>query len=141
MLIATVGRYRDHFLALAFYPTITLRYLDVHAGLPRPEFTDPARLWKKFKRGNLGAAAAWLLLDVVIRVIGTTIGLAALAAPFLVMNQRDDRGRVLFGTWLICAACVAVYIPVHLDIRYLVPLIPLQCLLAATLWDAFRPPE
>jgi len=32
---------------------------------------------------------------------------------------------------------VAVYIPVHLDIRYLVPLIPLQCLLAATLWGAF----
>ena len=70
-----------------------------------------------------------------------TIGLAALAAPFLVMNQHNDRGRVLLGVWLICASCVAVYLPVHLDIRYLVPLIPLQCLLAATLWDSFRPPE
>jgi hypothetical protein len=34
MFIATVGRYRDHFLALAFYPPVTLRYLEVHAGLP-----------------------------------------------------------------------------------------------------------
>jgi len=140
MFIATFSRYRDHFLALAFYPSITFRYLDVHAGLPRPEFADPARLWKKFKRGNR-RAGAWLLLDVVMRVIGMTIGLAALAAPFLVMNQHDDRGRVLLGVWLICASCVAVYLPVHLDIRYLVPLIPLQCLLAATLWDAFKSPE
>jgi hypothetical protein len=139
MFIATIGRYRDHFLALAFYPPITLRYLAIYAGLPRPEFTVPGRLWKKLTRGNL-RAGGWLLIDVVMRVIGTAIGLAALAAPFLVMNQRDDRGRVLLGTWLICAACVAVYIPVHLDIRYLVPLIPLHCLLAATLWDAFKPP-
>ena len=81
------------------------------------------------------------MIDVVMRVIGTAIGLAATAAPFLLMNQHDDRGRALLGTWFICVSCVAVYIPVHLDIRYLVPLIPLQCLLAATLWDAFRPPE
>jgi hypothetical protein len=140
MFIATVSRYRDHFLALAFYPSITLRYLDVHAGLPRPEFTDPARLWKKLKRGNL-SAGVWLLLDVVMRAIGMTIGLAATAAPFLLMNQCDDRGRALLGTWIICVSCVAVYIPVHLDIRYLVPLIPLQCLLAATLGDAFKPSE
>ena len=40
-------------------------------------------------------------------------------------------GAALLGTWLICASCVAVYIPVHLDIRYLVPLIPLHCLLGA----------
>jgi hypothetical protein len=140
MFIATVARYRDHFPALAFYPLVTLRYLHVHAGLPRPEFTAPKRLWKKLRRGNLGAGA-WLLIDVVMRVIGTAIGLAATAAPFLLMHQHDDRGRVLLGTWLICVSCVAVYIPVHLDIRYLVPLIPLQCLLAATLWDGFRPPE
>ena len=139
MFFATVSRYRDHYLALAFYPSITLRNLDLYAGLPRPEFTDPARLWKKLKRGNL-SAGAWLLLGVVMRVIGITIGLAALAAPFLLMNQRDDRGRALLGTWIICLSCVAVYIPVHLDIRYLVPLIPLQCLSAATLWDAFKTP-
>jgi hypothetical protein len=140
MFIATISRYRDHFLALAFYPLITLRYLDVHARRPRPEITDPARLWKKLKRGDL-SAGSWLLIDVVMRVIGTAIGLAATAAPFLLMNQNDERGRVLLGTWFSCVSCVAVYIPVHLDIRYLVPLIPLQCLLAATLWDAFGSPE
>jgi len=75
MFIATVSQYRDHFLALAFYPSVTLRYLDVYAGLPRPEFAAPDRLWKKFRSGNL-SAGAWLLLDVVMRVIGTAIGLA-----------------------------------------------------------------
>jgi len=140
MFIATVSRYRDHFPALAFYPLITLRYLAIYAGMPRPEFTAPAQLWKKFRRGSL-SAGAWFLVDFAMRVIGTAIGLAAAAAPFLLMNQHDDRGRALLGTWFICVSCVAVYIPVHLDIRYLVPLIPLQCLLAATLWDAFRPPE
>jgi hypothetical protein len=65
--------------------------------------------------------------------------LAAMAAPFLLINQNDDRGRVLLGTWLIGASFLVVYLPVHLDIRYLVPVIPLQCLLAATLWDGFRP--
>jgi hypothetical protein len=140
MFIATVSRYRDHFLALAFYPTVTLRYLAVYAGLPRPAFTDPARLWKKLLwKGDLSASdAAWLLIDLVTRVIGTAMGLAAIAAPFLLINQNDDRGRVLLGTWLICASFLAVYLPVHLDIRYLVPIIPLQCLLAATLWDAAR---
>ena len=34
MFIATLGRYRNHFLALAFYPPITLRYLAIYAGLP-----------------------------------------------------------------------------------------------------------
>ena len=137
MFIATLSRYRDHFLALAFYPTVTLRYLAVYAGLPRPKFTDPARLWKRLLwKGNLSASvAAWLLIDLVTRVIGTAMGLAAMAAPFLLINQNDDRGRVLLGTWLIGASLLAVYFPVHLDIRYLVPLIPLQCLLAATLWD------
>src|SRR5215467_14300553 len=89
MFIATVSRYRDHFLALAFYPTVTLRYLAVYAGLPRPKFTDPARLWKRLLwKGNLSASvAAWLLIDLVTRVIGTAMGLAAMAAPFLLINQ------------------------------------------------------
>jgi hypothetical protein len=142
MFIATVSRYRDHFLALAFYPTVTLRYLVVYTGLPRPEFTDPARLWKKLLKGNLSAAAtAWLLIDTVMRVIGTTMGLAAIAAPFLLINRNDDRGRVLLGTWLVGASCLAVYLPVHLDIRYLVPMIALQCVLAATLWDGLQAPN
>jgi hypothetical protein len=140
MFITMIGRYRDHFLGLSFQPLITLRYLAVYAGLARPEFADPTKLWTKFMRGDL-RAAAWFLADFVMKVIGTAIGLAAIAAPLLLINQRDDRGRVLLGTWFICASCVAVYLPVHLDIRYLIPLIPLQCLLAATLWDAFRRPE
>jgi hypothetical protein len=76
-----------------------------------------------------------------MRVIGTAMGLAAMAAPFLLINQNDDRGRVLLGIWLIGVSLLAVYLPVHLDIRYLVPLIPLQCLLAATLWNAYGSPK
>ena len=113
-------------------------YLAAYADLPRPQITIPLVLWENLKRGDIGAAA-WLTIDVTARLIGTLIGLFALAAPFLLMRRNDERGVALLGTWLICASCVAVYIPVHLDIRYLVPLIPLHCLLGATLWHAYRP--
>ena len=138
MGVATIGRYRDHFLALPFHPLNTIRYLAAYADLPRPEITIPLVLWENLKRGDIGAAA-WLMIDVATRLIGTLIGLFALAAPFLLMRRNDERGVALLGTWLICASCVAVYIPVHLDIRYLVPLIPLHCLLGATLWHAYSP--
>ena len=139
MGVATIGRYRDHFIALPFHPLNTIRYLAAYADLPRPQITIPLVLWENLKRGDIGAAA-WLTIDVTARLIGTLIGLFALAAPFLLMRRNDERGVALLGTWLICASCVAVYIPVHLDIRYLVPLIPLQCLLGATLWHAYRRP-
>ena len=138
MGVATIGRYRDHFIALPFHPLNTIRYLAAYADLPRPEITIPLVLWENLKRGDMGAAA-WLMIDVTARLIGTLIGLFALAAPFLLMRRNDERGAALLGTWLICASCVAVYIPVHLDIRYLVPLIPLHCLLGATLWHAYSP--
>jgi hypothetical protein len=136
MLVATVGRYRDHFLALLFHPLNTIRYLEVFAGFPRPEFTDSRFLWENVKSGDVGSTV-WLLTDVTTRLIGSLIGLLALAAPFLLLRRNDKRGPALLGTWLICASCVAVYIPVHLDIRYLAPLIPLHCLLGATLWHAY----
>jgi hypothetical protein len=132
MLVATLGRYRDHFLALPFHPLNTIRYLAVYAGFPRPVITSPTVLWENLKGGDIGAAA-WLLVDATTRLIGTLIGLFAFAAPFILKRRNDDRATALLGTWLICAACVAVYIPVHLDIRYLVPLNPLHCLLGATL--------
>jgi hypothetical protein len=94
--------------------------------------TSPTVLWENLKGGDIGAAA-WLLVDATTRLIGTLIGLFAFAAPFILKRRNDDRATALLGTWLICAACVAVYIPVHLDIRYLVPLNPLHCLLGATL--------
>jgi hypothetical protein len=136
MLIAALGRYRDHYVALPFHPLNTIRYLAAYAGSPRPVLTTPLLLWENLKGGDIGAAA-WLLIDVTTRLIGTLIGLFALVAPFLLMRRNDERGPALFGTWLICASCVAVYLPVHLDIRYLVPLIPLHCLLGATLWHAY----
>jgi hypothetical protein len=116
MLVTTLGRYRDHFLALPFHPLNTVRYLAVYAGFSRPAITSPTTLWGDLKSGDIGAAA-WLLVDATTRLIGTLIGLFAFAAPFVLMRRNDDRGAALFGTWLICAACVAVYIPVHLDIR------------------------
>jgi hypothetical protein len=138
MGVATIGRYRDHFIALPFHPLNTIRYLAAYADLPRPEITIPLVLWESLKRGDIGAAA-WLMIDATTRLIGSLIGLFALAAPFLLMRRNDERGTALLSTWLICASCVAVYLPVHLDIRYLVPLIPLHCLLGATLWHAYSP--
>ena len=139
MLITALSGYRDRYIALPFHPTNTIRSLAVYSGAPRPVFSSPLLLWANLESGDIGAAA-WLLLLVATQLIGTLIGLLATAAPFVLMRRNDDRGAALLGIWLICACCVAVYIPVRLDDRYLLPLIPLHCLLGATLWHAYRRP-
>jgi len=137
MLTAVLSRYREHFIALPFHPINTIRYLAIFAGHPRPALTSSVVIWADIKGGNLGAVV-WLLIHVITQLIGTLIGLLSLAAPFVLMRRNDKRGAALFGAWCICGGFLAVYMPVHLDIRYLVPMIPLQCLLGVTLLHAYR---
>jgi hypothetical protein len=139
MLITALSGYRDRYIALAFHPINTVRSLEVYSGAPRPVFSSPLVLLANLGSGDI-AAAGWLLLLVTTQLLGTLIGLLATAAPFVLKRRNDDRAAVLLGMWLICACCVAVYFPVRLDDRYLLPLIPLHCLLAATLWHAYRRP-
>jgi hypothetical protein len=131
MALASIRRYRERYLALPFHPPNAARLLLLYSGHPSPKIANPGMLWQDAQRGS-GSAAFWLLVYGATRAIGTVIGLLAAAAPFLLLRKGDHRALALLGMWLICAGCIAVYLPVHLNERYLVPLIPLQCLLAGT---------
>ena len=131
MALASLGRYHERYLALPFHPLNAARLLRLYAGRPSPWISNPGMLWQQAQMGS-ASAAFWLLVYGATRVVGTVIGVLALVAPFLLLRNGDHRARAVLGMWLICVGFVAVYLPVHLNERYLVPLIPLHCLLAGT---------
>jgi hypothetical protein len=131
MVVASIGRYRERYLALPFHPPNAARLLLLYSGHPSPKISNPGMLWQDAQKGSV-SAAFWLVVYGVTLAIGTVIGLLAAAAPFLLLRKGEHRTLALLGTWLICAGFIAVYLPVHLNERYLAPLIPLQCLLAGT---------
>ncbi|MGI3777229.1 MAG: hypothetical protein ACRYGC_08035, partial [Janthinobacterium lividum] len=129
MLLATVGNLRHEFLALPFQPLDTVGALMVYAGWPRPAFDRLNVEWAALRQGS-ATAALWIAADVLTRLLGTAIACLAIAAPWLRGTPPDTRRRLL-GLWLVCAGFVALYAPVHLEPRYLVPIVPLACLIAA----------
>lgn len=131
MAMASIGRFRERYLALPFHPLNAARFLQLSSGHPSPKIANPGQLWQDVQSGST-SAGFWLLVYGATRAIGTLIGVLAVAAPFLLLHKGDYRALALLGTWLICAGLMAVYLPVHLSERYLVPLIPLQCLLAGS---------
>jgi hypothetical protein len=131
MALTSVGRYHERYLALPFHPLSAARLLMLYPGRPSPWISNPGMLWRDARMGSV-SAAFWLLVYSATRAVGTVIGLLAVASPFLLLRNRDHRALAMLGMWLICVGLIAVYLPVHLNERYLVPLIPLQCLLAGT---------
>jgi hypothetical protein len=124
MLLATVQNFRHEFLALPFQPVDTLGALMVYANWPRPVFDRLNLLWTNLRHGS-ALAGLEILLDVSTRLIGTALCLFAIVVPF---RQRRPE---LIGLWLICGAFVGIYLPVHIEPRYLVPVVPLVTLIAA----------
>ncbi len=133
MLLATLGNLRHEFLALPFQPLDTVGALMVYAGWPRPAFDRLNVEWAALRHGR-ALAAFWIAADVLTRLLGTAIACFAIAAPWLPATRRatpPDTLRRLRGLWLVCAGFVALYAPVHLEPRYLVPIVPLACTIAA----------
>ena len=142
MLRGMMVRFPIKILAGTFQPVDTVAELPRQIGLPRPAYGQPALLWQDVAGGS--ALALLILLALVGgRSIGYATGLLALVAPLL-LARHDSRRLPLLGTWLICAVFIMVYLPVHLEQRYLVPIIPLTCLLgvvgAQAVWARRRPP-
>ncbi len=125
MLGATVSSIRHEYLAMPFQPMDTVGALAVYAGWPRPSFDRLNILWPRARYGD-AMAALFILLDVATRLVGTAIGLAGLILPWL--PGRDWRLRAL---WCVPVGFVAVYAPVHIEARYLAPVVPIVTLLAA----------
>ena len=75
--------------------------------------------------GGSRASMAVRLLDTLTRAVGVAISLTAIIGPWLLRGAQQLR-----ALWCVCAGLVAVYLPVHLEPRYLTPAVPLICLLA-----------
>jgi hypothetical protein len=58
---------------------------------------------------------------------------AAVVLPWL-----PGRSWRLRGLWLVCGGFIGVYLPVHLETRYLLPVVPVACVLAAAGLEAAR---
>jgi len=130
MLVATIQNFRHEFLALPFQPVDTVGALIVYAGWPRPVFDRLNLLWAALRHGSV-LAGLEIAFDVTTRLAGTCIAVLAIATPWVLRRRPDRTARVLLGFWLVCAGYFAVYLPVHIEPRYLVPVVPLACLLAA----------
>jgi uncharacterized membrane protein YfcA len=84
-------------------------------------------LWRLTKEGSFFALPILLALWVG-RAIGLAVTLGAIVSPFL-LARSDSRRAAIFCAWLACGGFVAVYLPVHLEQRYLIPIVPMLCLL------------
>lgn len=130
MIEASLERFPNKMLAIAFQPLDTAAEFPRQLGEPRPWFTRLDVIWRELRAGSLVAALVLAAL-VLSRAMGTALGLAAIAAPLLVARD-DPRWLPLLGAWLWAGGQVGVYLPVHLEIRYLIPIAPVLALLAAT---------
>ena len=130
MLMASLQNFRHEFLAMPFQPVDTVGALMVYAGWPRPVFDRLNLLWSALRHGS-AVAGLEIAADVLTRLLGTAISLLAIATPLLLRGQSDRAARTRFGLWLVCCAFPAVYLPVHIEPRYLAPVVPLVCVLAA----------
>ena len=153
MLLATISNLRHEFLALPFQPVDTVGALMVYAGWPRPAFDRLNVEWSALRHAPFVAtrasAALCIVADLLTRLLGTLIALAAILSPWLPAawwpGGRERHPGLppgtlwrLRGLWLVCAGFVGLYAPVHIEPRYLVPIVPLACVIAACAWTAGR---
>jgi hypothetical protein len=127
MLRATASRLPVKMLWITFMPVDTAADVHRQTGEPRPWFGRPEALWQRFQNGSIFALTILLALWLG-RAIGLAVTLAAILSPFA-LRASDKRRWAVIGAWLASGAFVAVYLPVHLEQRYLIPIVPMLCLL------------
>ena len=127
MLRATASRLPVKMLWITFMPVDTAADVQRQTGEPRPWFGRPEALWQRFQNGLFFALPILIALWLG-RAIGLAVTLAAILSPFA-LAASDKRRWAVIGAWLASGAFVAVYLPVHLEQRYLIPVVPMLCLL------------
>ncbi len=128
MLRGMMVRFPNKMLQLPFQPVDTLAELHRHSGRPRPDFSR-LDLQMRLARSGSVEAVFWLLATSITRAIGMLLSMAAILSPLLLFRAGDARRWPILGMWLACGAFLGVYLPVHIETRYLVPIVPLLALM------------
>jgi hypothetical protein len=134
MLRATTTRLPVKMLWITFMPVDTAADVHRQSGEPRPWFGRPEALWRRAMEGSIFALPILLALWLG-RAIGLAVTVGAIASPFL-LARTDSRRTAVICAWLATGAFVAVYLPVHLEQRYLIPIVPMLCLLGGLTFQA-----
>lgn len=130
MIRGIATRFPARLLWTTFAPVDTAADLYRYSGSARPWFGREAELLRRLGQGSV--LAGFLLPALLLgRVLGILVTIAALATP-IIIGRGDARHWPLLGMWLASGAFLAVYLPVHLETRYLLPVVPLLCLLGST---------
>lgn len=134
MLRATAGRIDASLIGAPFDPASAASVIAIHLGWARPVFDRLTPLLREARQGDI-ASAATVAAVVVPRLIGLALGIGALVGPPLLwLRRRCQQSRLLLALWFAGFGIVAVYLPIHIEPRYLAPLLALVPLLAASLW-------
>jgi len=111
---------------MPFEPVDTVADLDVYSGQrPSPNIVKINVLWRQASGGNI-TSVVWLMLVIFTRAIGMIVAFVGIVAPWLPRRSWNAR-----GLWIICAGVPLTYMPVHLDTRFMLPVVPLLCIAAA----------
>ncbi len=135
MMEATIENFRVNFLFMPADPQDAIALIHIYKTGQRVDFNRLNVLWNQTRAGSFWAGLA-LILNVTLELSGTIISLAGLAAPWL----RRDAWQMR-ALWCVPVGLVGLYMPVHLEQRYLIPAVPLICILAAlaaTRWLEMR---
>ncbi len=143
MLSTSLSNYNDGFLAMSFEPLDVTAFLLELDDFPRPEFTRLNRVFYGAIHGNV-QDILYLIFEISSRLIGSAIGLYGLLSPWFYRNTSGIRWD-LRALWCVPVGLAGLYMPVHLEYRYLLPGVPIICALAAVglsqhLMQAKQPP-
>ncbi len=129
MLRAMLVRLPTKMFGVGFMPVDTVAELHRQFGEARPWFGRPEALWQAARQGSPGAALLLLAL-LASRILGYALAVGAVLAPALLFWRGDARAWPALGAWLVVGGYFGVHLPVHLEQRYLLPVVPLVAVLA-----------
>lgn len=133
MLRAMMIRTPVKLFQIGFMPVDAVAELHLRFDRPRPWYGRIDAIMDRLKGGSAAALAALLALSGS-RAIALALAGAAMLAPLLL--RRDPRFPAMLGAWLICGGFLGVYVPVHVEQRYLMPVAPLLVLVGMVVLDA-----
>ena len=125
MIGATLGDFRKAYLFLPFQPLETIATLQVYSNGVRPDFDLMKVQWQHVHAGHFGALG-WIVAVEGCQIIGSLITIIGLISPW-----RIKGAWTLRALWCLPVGLTAMYMPVHLEPRYLTPVVPIVCVLAA----------